>query len=256
MPPGVSSSRRNWRHIRSWPSTTRGSLKLHSGQNAGRQIILSRMSAPLARGAFTLDHNAFIARTDQEGNFVFDCVPPGDLQLYLFPGMGIPWSHQTPVQVASGATVQAQIGGTGRTVIGRLVFPDKKRTVSWANQTRFLTLGTRLPRLNVPAGLTREETQKWLAEYWQSEEGRVRSRAMRSFSLEIQPDGSFTIEDVPPGSYQLSGQVLDSPVDRTNPRWFEHTAIGSLQQEVTVPDSTNDSSAGSLDLGTVTVSLR
>lgn len=228
-----------------------GSLKLRNGQNTGRQILLSRISAPLVRGAFTLDLSAFTAKTDQQGNFVFDYVPPGDLQLYVFLGMGIPWSHQTPVQVTSGATVQAQIGGTGRTVIGQLAFPDKNRTVNWANQTRFLTLGTRPPRLDIPQGLTREEMQEWQAQYWQSEEGRARSRAMCSFPLEIQPDGSFTIEDVPPGAYHLSGDILDSPVDRTNPRWFEHTAIGSIQQEVTVPDSTNDSAASFLDLGTL-----
>ena len=54
-----------------------------------------------------------------------------------------------------------------------------------------------------------KERQKWQAEFWQSEEGRARARATRSFPLNIQADGSFTIEDV--SSRRLS-------IERSTPR--------------------------------------
>jgi len=202
--------------------------------------------------AFSLDMGAFSTKTDQQGNFVFEQVPPCDLTLYLFRGNGIPFSHQTPVQVQPGETLRVQLGGTGRILKGQLVLSDASRTVDWSKQMKFAAIVTKFPPLSPPPGLKGQDAQKWRREFWQSEEGRARARASRRFPLDIKADGSFTIEDVIPGDYQLSGQLLNAPFD---PRNRSAPAIGSLQKDVAVPDSAGNPSAELLDVGTVVVKI-
>jgi hypothetical protein len=229
-----------------------GSLKLRNRPNAGQQITFFKTPSPFMRGTLSLDMNAFSTKTDPAGNFVFAQVPPGDFNLYLVLGMGIPFSHETSVQVQAGTTLRVQIGGTGRTLLGRFVFPDANRAVNWSRQMGFASIATKLARLPVPSGLSAGDMQKWQMEFWQSEEGLARTRAMRSFPLEIQPDGSFTIEDVPPGAYELNAQLADSPIDPMSPRSLGKP-LGFIHQDVTVPEPADSQSTEPFDVGTVTV---
>jgi hypothetical protein len=70
-------------------------------------------------------------KTDHEGGFVFEKVPPGSHQLFreINPhesstGM-IGQSHFMTVEVKPGETTQTTIGGDGRKVIGRITVPIK-----------------------------------------------------------------------------------------------------------------------------------
>jgi hypothetical protein len=62
----------------------------------------------------------------------------------------------------------------------------------------------------------------------------------------VQSDGSFTIESVPPGTYQLFVQVKDISEGKT--RYFTVN-----NQEVVAPDADGGQAGGTLDLGTVTL---
>jgi hypothetical protein len=231
-----------------------GTLKLRDGKNAGRQINLSAISNPYSRQGISLDFGTFSAKTDEHGNFTFDQVPPGDFNLDLFIGFGIPFSHQTPVEVLAGETQKVQIGGTGRMVSGRFVFSDANRAIDWPKQAWYAHIATKLPPLPVPAGLKPAERQKWQEEYYQSAEGQARTRASRSYSLTLESDGSFTAEDVPPGSYELNAMFMSSPVDHTAIGAGTHnTTLGTLRQDVVVPDPTSNQSEAPVDLGTVTI---
>ena len=234
-----------------------GRLNLRHGSNAGKEItFFEPPMGPFPRGGLNLDLGAFSTRTDDGGNFVFEQVPPGDFYLYLVRGLGIPFSYQTPVEVRPGETLQAQIGGTGRTIKGQLALTDSNRSVDWSKQMRFASLSTKVPRPVIPKGLTLAEIEKWQAEYWRSEEVRRNMRKVRSFPLEIGPDGSFTIDDVLPGTYELSGQLTATAWDPTNPDSFRAPPLASIQQEVTVPDATDTLSSEGLDLGRISVPLR
>ena len=101
-----------------------GTLKLKNRSSAGQQIVFHRTAGPLGGGTLTLDINGFSAKTDEHGDFVFGEVPPGDFDLYYCAGMGIPFSHQTPVHIDPGGTLRVQIGGTGITVTGQLKTSD------------------------------------------------------------------------------------------------------------------------------------
>src|SRR2546422_8763339 len=75
--------------------------------------------------------------------FACDQVPAGDYTLYLNPGIGKPFTHPTTVEVPIGGTVQAQIGGTGRRVIGRFVASDPDLFPDWKKQLSFASLATK-----------------------------------------------------------------------------------------------------------------
>jgi hypothetical protein len=231
-----------------------GSLKLRSQTNAGQQICFFSPQRGFNQGHLALDLGAFSTKTDTDGNFVFEQVPVGDFELFLVPGLGIPFSHQTPVHIEAGTTLRVQIGGTGCSIRGRFVLSNPGRTVNWTKQVQFPTIGTKLPPLQMPEGLSSKEAQEFQTKFWQSEGGRAQLQAMRSFPLEVEADGSFRVDDVPPGRYDLNAQLLDSPFDPSAPM-VHGTTIGSLRQEITVPESATGQSFEVLDLGNLLMTL-
>jgi hypothetical protein len=233
-----------------------GSLKLRRESNAGRDINLQSFADFYFRGSVQLDNAAFSVKTDEQGNFVMDHVPAGDFNLYLFQGMGIPYSHQTPVQLQPGETVRVQIGGAGATVSGRFALSDASKKIDWGKQAEYSSLATKLPPLPVPRGLKPEQLQKWHIEYAQSPEGLARQRAGRSYPLTIAADGSFSVEDVPPGTYVLMASFSRTPIDPGNHvPGSRSDSLGSVRQDVVVPELASDQSTGTLDLGTLTITV-
>ena len=228
-----------------------GVLKLRNRSVADQQMTVHKQRNP--SGTFNFDINAFSTKTDDAGNFVFEQVPAGDLDVYLVPGVGISFSHQTPVHIQPGATTKVQVGGTGATVTGRLVLSDPSRVVDWSKQVRLSNLETKMPPMPRPAGLTREAQQQWVDAYWQSPEGHARSKAMRSYPLEVAPDGSFTIEDVLPGTYEMRVQLSDSAADPQNPAMGKIMGFG--RQDVVVPESAGDISTQTVEVRSVMVKL-
>jgi hypothetical protein len=69
---------------------------------------------------------------------------------------------------------------------------------------------------------------------------------LRGYSPKVEADGSFSIEDVPPGTYQFTATLEAS--NSGKPR-----LLSSINQEVVVPEAGDDQSADPLDLGTLTM---
>ncbi|HYV26927.1 MAG TPA: hypothetical protein VFA77_05310, partial [Candidatus Eisenbacteria bacterium] len=108
-----------------------------------------------------------------------------------------------------------------------------------------------------PSGLMAEQVQEWQINFNNSDEGRARARASRGYPLEVQVDGTFSVEDVPPGTYELNVFLFDSPHD---PRDFtpgQH--LGSAKRDVVVAESnaagTETQGNDALDIGTVTIPI-
>ena len=230
-----------------------GALKLRSGKNTARQINLMNRPSASGRGAFRV---SLSADTDAQGNFVFERLPYGDFDLYLFPGMYRPFTHETPVQVEAGNTLAVKIGGTGGTVTGKFVLSDTSRAINWATQTRNAIISTIQKPPPVPPDLTGDARRQWVQAYRQSEAGMAESRAMHSYPLTVETDGTFTAEDVPPGSYNLTAVVLSLPVDESDMRGsLRAPRIGSLSEKIVVPESATNPASDAVNLGTVTINL-
>jgi len=141
-----------------------------------------------------------------------------------------------------------QIGGAGEVLSGRLVFSNPGRAIDWSKQLVIPMLRTKLP---YPPGLSGLARAQWYANYSKSEEGRARIRAVCSYPLDVRTDGTFTVEGVPPGDYELSGQLSDLAVDLSR-GVLGHT-IGSFKQDVTLPQTAGRHPTGAIDLGTIAV---
>jgi RNA polymerase sigma factor (sigma-70 family) len=231
-----------------------GRLLLSGRPAPDRQLSIAPM---LASHGFVNDglNVAFhFATTDAEGRFSWALVPPGDLRVHVVEAKDQPVSHETAVQVRSGETTQLQIGGRGRTIIGRLAMEDGSE-VDWPACLNFASIGTNLKRPAYeppPRAIDFAGRIKLLDYYDDSTEWRAYARACGSFPLQVAADGSFIVEDVAPGSYQLHLRLADSPY--TGKGLIQRVirpAIASIEQDVSVPDEPGESAP--VDLGTIQV---
>jgi hypothetical protein len=227
-----------------------GVLRLTTQPNSGAPILLCAPPGPGLEETVSLNLSVYTTTTDEQGNFAFDQAPPGQFNLYLAK-LNVPYNHQTPVQIEPGATTVVQIGGTGDVLSGRLLLSKPGRPIDWSKQLIIPMLQTRLPYPRGSTGLARAE---WFQKYEKTEEGRARIRAVCTYPLVVQADGAFTVEDVPPGDYELSGQLSDATVALSQ-GIMGHT-IGSFWQDVTVPQPAEGQSSEKIDLGTVTVQAK
>ncbi len=154
-------------------------------------------------------------QADAEGRFVFDKVIPGPgsvSRVVITEFLGGGQSHmscwRTPVEVKPGATTEVTVGGKGRSVVGRVVIAGTPESpVDW--------------RQNDPAEMTPRPIFF-----------RLGPPRFDRYAANLDREGRFRIDDVPPGRYQVSIPVNAHP----NPRSAgAGTEIGRATLDVTVP---------------------
>jgi RNA polymerase sigma factor (sigma-70 family) len=197
-------------------------------------------------------------KTDFEGRFSCDLVPPGDFTIYLSHGEGQSLSHQTVGEVRAGETTQVQIGGTGRPVTGKLVMSDGTN-VDWSTQLISASLSSdqQKPITQPPHEATSPEDVagklKLLDFFDDSQEWRAYERSSGSYPLQVAADGTFTAEGIPPGPYLLNASLAESPSIGNSPdpiARFQRKIFATLRQEIVIPESIDESIP--VDLGTFT----
>jgi peroxiredoxin len=146
-----------------------------------------------------------------------------------------------PVTVKAGEVTQVQYGGDGRQVVGQV-----EGNVNWLNDVHSLVLKQApVPVPRVEDFATVAAFEKARDTYSATESARQKLYA-RSYQLQFDTDGSFHIDDVPPGTYELrirATEPLQNEGDRWNPA-FKPKELASLVREVVVPAGTDP-----LDLG-------
>ncbi|QDV35107.1 sigma-70 family RNA polymerase sigma factor [Tautonia plasticadhaerens] len=152
--------------------------------------------------------------TGADGRFAFDrVIPTEDLSIARWdeddtPGRVL--SLGEPVRVEPGETVRITSGGVGRPVVGRVAPPeDWNEPVDFTKQASATVLSDQ-PNAPYPPELFRGKTtleggywSEWSREWLESPAGRTFGDAHRSVSVTLFPDGSFRVDDVPPGEYRL-----------------------------------------------------
>ena len=144
-----------------------------------------------------------------EGEFVLSHVPAGDVHvgIYVMKGNRGFMTSRVSVTTRQGETYEIQIGGTGRAVIGRMVLPEEFR----GKETGLIiygSLGTLRPRPEPPSEIAgdAERVKEWNKAFSESPEGQAwleEAKRAIHLSIYIEPDGSFRVDDVPPGTYEL-----------------------------------------------------
>jgi RNA polymerase sigma factor (sigma-70 family) len=210
-----------------------------------------------------LDVTFYFRTTDADGRFSCALVPPGDFLAHVVEGEGRFNSHTTAVEVRSGETTQVQIGGHGRTVIGRFVMSDGSQP-DWPRQLIYASIVTRTKAADElppsvaavvhgpPLVIDLAERLRLLDFFDDSQEWRAYALARRSFPLQVAEDGSFSVEDIEAGAYEISLRLADTPyTGRNHVQSLSRPIAASLKKEVSVPDEPGASAP--IDLGALLV---
>lgn len=198
---------------------------------------------------------------DSDGRFTFNRVPPGWFEASYLTRMGDSVSSltsRTPVVVEPGQTATVTLGGEGRPVIGRFVPPpDWEGPIYFGAGLR--ALATARPDPPRPADydqMTQRQQQDWYRQWRKTPEAQAYYDAIwqnpnqRHYTFRIAVDGTFRIEDVIPGKYDLN-VWLEERLSGGRPEEF-----GGYSGTVEVPPMDEAYSDEPLDVGDLVLKLR
>jgi hypothetical protein len=188
------------------------------GKPVPRGIVIASLDdEPVDLGGLQVQNDSR-AQTDDEGRFVMERVVPGEARVHWQSQGQAPRSNRSRfyqpafVDVLPGRTSRADlVQEGGRPVTGRVVRPgaavqqlDRKK-----GESAYLLM--KVPEVPYPPGLAEEDRRQWLGRWRRSEAGRTYRHRRRGFgaTVEIQPDGSFRIDEVQAGEYELHVRVPD-----------------------------------------------
>jgi hypothetical protein len=181
--------------------------------------------------------NTSSVTTDAEGRFIFERVLPGHVRVSRLIRFGEIFSSggnpSAVVDVAPAATVRLTLGGTGRPIIGKAVPPaDLADRPDWLYSYCYLYRKESEPE-PMPANASDQGSHL---------------RTNETIVFRAEPDGSFRIEDVAAGTYELLIELNKRPTDG---RGYGHELLATIRREVVVPQMPGGRSDEVLDLGLI-----
>jgi RNA polymerase sigma factor (sigma-70 family) len=226
-------------------SCVEGTLRIGSQPGANKTVWIHKVQQFGGPLYFQAHLNAI---TDGDGRFSFEGVPPGEWET---------WPHNVKLQVVPGQTNRLSLGGMGRKVIGRITGGDPNEP--YDKRGYRISLATKSFAEPPPLRIQFDSLDDYLGaksawsmrsmSFQHSEAGR-RAQPSRSYSPQIQPDGTFAIDEVLPGDYSLS--IAGDPL-RHDPLTMD--ALENIFREVVVSGLTN-ADAATLDIGGLEVNVQ
>jgi beta-lactamase regulating signal transducer with metallopeptidase domain len=187
-----------------------------------------------------------------DGTFAFTNVPSGTYvlnRMFTPAGGSLGESHPMRVRVESGSTTRVTYGGEGRAVVGRVTTP----ALHWEAIGHRLVAQPSMERPRWPDPnrfATREHYDGWMKTYEQLNEWFYQRGV---YGVLVQRDGTFRVEDVPAGVYELELIPYDPRLDAyANPPLAALVSPREgrrLRQRVVMPPVTDADRGVPLDLG-------
>ena len=260
-----------------------GKLLVGSKPGANERVVVQLVDNSRDQNQPRIHHD-IRSSTDETGAFVFDRLPPGEAIVGRFVEIREhTWStrQNERVNIESGKTLQVQLGGKGRPVIGRFVKPAGRDDLNFASNQAYFSTTIDLER-NVPkpparpenwesldqatkAAWTdeyknwRKEVEKWL----ETEEGKAYQKAGRGSeskpetlqSSRSNPTEPSWQKDVPAGAYNLRAYLMSGDPSKPkgqgdSPSWADFT------HDFIVPEMPGGRSDEPLDLGRLELKAR
>ena len=212
-------------------------------------VIELTNSNPAVLQPLMYDFQAFQARTDQNGKFVLAFVPPGERSLWRkIPAGENSWtqSQLATVDVKPGETIVTNVGGTGRTVVGKVHFRGDV-PVDFKKGMGVITT----PTFKIFEKARQLKTDAERQAFYQSPEVEAAMNNRRSFSVRVAADGTFRAEDVLPGNYEFTFQPTVR-LDENSRAW----TLFASAQEFTVPEAKNQDDDSTVELGAIELQKR
>jgi thiol-disulfide isomerase/thioredoxin len=198
----------------------------------GEKIHCSISGSPLAPAVVPISLEAI---SDENGRFVFNYVPPGNYSLFrMIPTpTGSSAGPNERVEVGPGAKATVKLGGPGRPVVGHFKIKNPFVKIDWSMDSQFCHAEESEQRTALDA----------LRGVGQS----------RNYPVLCAEDGTFRIDEVPPGKYFCYVNVRD-PRDLAD--LGSDKSIIYEKVEFVVPDSPEANSKIPFNIGVLDVSLK
>lgn len=224
-----------------------------------RRIWLQRINWSGRMNTFTVPPPWTISSTQAraDGSFEFEeGAPPGEYMLIEQNGLRMNWpgggysmlvlmSMRAPVLVEAGRTAVVDVPA-GRTVLGKIGSDDEESLTNVhlpivSLHLKQEELDLKFPAVD-PSLSDAQNFERWkqyrekVLGYWLSDQGKAQRRAERTYEVAAEPDGTFRIDNVPPGTYELQINAQ---------RWSGKTGH-EIQKEISVSAATDGTP---IDLG-------
>jgi beta-lactamase regulating signal transducer with metallopeptidase domain/peroxiredoxin/protocatechuate 3,4-dioxygenase beta subunit len=231
-----------------------GTLRIGPRPAADEVVNISAVLSGQMVGRFRYSKDA---TSESDGRFVFEKVPSGILSVgrmqQVSRSRSVAISRQ--VLVSPGETLNIQLGGTGRPVVGRLILPEKH---DGPGQYLYMLVPVD-PSPPWPANwsqMSGSERSQWRRQRNQTPQGQahreaiVRDANRRSYTFAIDREGGFRIEDVVPRAYNVEVWFHDESGSDGIPR-----PIGPYSAAIEVPAMSQAYTDEPLDLGELALDL-
>jgi RNA polymerase sigma factor (sigma-70 family) len=224
-------------------------------------------------------------KTDDQGRFLIEGVPPGDWQLFHEVGLrgngsrsltnlpeikpikitiGKSYSMVMPtrsgpslgqfIHLSPGQTAEVTLGGTGRLLIGKVLATPSMPPIDWQGAVQTLTSLSACPLYpdrkksasDDAFEVVQQEYYLKSREFWLSEAGKKEQREARTYVLRFGTNGTFEVPDVAPGTYVLS-IAMSAAGSLENP--LDRKPIGRMGKQVVVPPTGDGEESEPFDLG-------
>lgn len=224
-----------------------GTVRVGNQPGASEKVILRQSSRDQWLNGRIVFNGSAVA--DASGRFVLDRVLAEPLMISRevpFTPHKIGFTPWIPVKVEPGQTVHLTIGGLGRPVTGRFVKPaGLKALVDFGMGHARLRLNK--PVVPMPVGLTAEQKAEWYERWLMTDAGREYLEYQgldHNYPVRLEADGSFRIEEVEPGTYELFVRVDGLSDEGRHP-------VAGASRMVTIPAMPGGRSDVPLELGEV-----
>jgi hypothetical protein len=228
-----------------FPRWNRMSVRRPGDTNA----ISATNAMPVLLQPLMYDWHAFSKRTDEDGKFTIESVPPGSRALWRrIPQGAGSWTQNQlgVVDVKPGETVVTNLGGTGRTVTGKVQFSGDLKVDFKQGMGVIIT-----PTTQILEKMWQLKTTSEREAYLEQPEVQAAVANARRFTVRLAADGSFQAEDILPGTYEFDFQPMQ-PLAEGKREWVMLVSAKTF----TVPPTKNQDDDSAVELGTVELKKR